>query len=62
MKLNPFPFIRAVQAEGRKVVWPKMRETRTMTLMVFVLVVLVALYLLAIDAIISSIIQWLLGA
>ncbi|MDD9912956.1 MAG: preprotein translocase subunit SecE [Alphaproteobacteria bacterium] len=52
-------FAREVRAEVSKITWPKLRETRVMTLMVLVLVVLVALYLLAIDATISTAMNWL---
>ncbi len=55
-------FLRDVRAEIGRIAWPSMKETRMMTLMVFILVILIALYLMLIDFTIGSGIQWLLGA
>lgn len=51
--MKPMKFMRDVRAEATKVTWPDMKTTRQMTIMVFILVVLVALYLLGVDVIIG---------
>lgn len=48
-KTNPFTFFQQVRAEGSKVVWPSRRETLITTLMVFVMVILAAVFFFAID-------------
>lgn len=53
-------FLRDVRTEGRKVTWPDLKQTRTMTIMVFILVVLIALYLLLVDFVIGSGLNFLL--
>jgi len=47
--------------EGKKVVWPTRKETVQMTLIVFVLVVIMAIFLAFIDISFSYIINLLLG-
>jgi len=42
-------FIREVQAEAKKVVWPERKEAIQSTLMVVVMVIFVALFLWAVD-------------
>lgn len=59
---NSIKFMRNVRGEMGKITWPKLKDTRTMTIMVFILVVLVAVYLLVIDFIIGGGIRLLLGA
>lgn len=54
-------FMRDVRAEGNKVTWPGLKQTRTMTIMVFVLVVIIGLYLLLVDAGISVALNFLLN-
>lgn len=56
-----FQFGREVRAEARKTTWPDFKSTRMMTLMVFILVVLVAVYLYVVDALLSTGITWFLG-
>ena len=53
-------FTRDVRMEAGKVTWPGGKETRMMTIMVFILVSLVAVYLLAIDFAIGSLINMIL--
>jgi preprotein translocase subunit SecE len=54
-------FIAESRFEMRKVVWPTRQETWRMTLVVFVVVVIIALLIAAIDFLISSGVTWLLG-
>ena len=54
-------FLGAAITEGKKVVWPTRKETIQMTLIVFVLVVIMAIFLAFIDIGFSYIINLLLG-
>lgn len=54
-------FLRDVRTEGRKVTWPDLKQTRTMTIMVFILVTLVGLFLLLVDFLIGSGLNFLLN-
>jgi preprotein translocase subunit SecE len=56
-KLNPIEFIQEVRSETEKVTWPTRKETMITTVMVFIMVVLAALFFLAADQILS----WLVG-
>jgi preprotein translocase subunit SecE len=46
-------FGREVRAELRRVTWPTAADTRRMTLMVFVLVTIIAIFLLTVDMLIG---------
>lgn len=46
---NLWEFSKAARGELRKVVWPSSKETMQMTLVVFAMVVLIALFLWAVD-------------
>jgi len=50
-------FIREVQAEAKKVVWPERKEALQATLMVVVMVIFVALFLWAVDGILGWLVQ-----
>jgi preprotein translocase subunit SecE len=54
-------FAKEARLELRKVVWPSSRETMQVTITVFVLVVLVALFLWAVDWVLLKIVQALTG-
>ena len=58
---NPVQFMREVKAEGQKVIWPGVKETRSLTLVVFIFVILISLFLTASDAVFSSAVRWLIG-
>ena len=60
-KVTPGEFIRQVRAEGSKVVWPSMKETRTTAIMVLIMTSLLALFFLGVDSAFSAIVQFLLG-
>ncbi|HEY0627902.1 MAG TPA: preprotein translocase subunit SecE [Sphingomicrobium sp.] len=60
-KINIAEFVREVQREGGKVVWPSMKETRTTAIMVLIMTTLLALFFLGVDSAFSAIVQWLLG-
>jgi len=60
-KTNPFQFMQQVRAEGSKVTWPTRKETMVTTGMVFVMVVLAALYFLVVDQILRWGVGFILG-
>ena len=61
MSKNPVEFVREVRAEVGKVTWPTRRETMITTSMVFIFVVIVALFFLVADKAIGFVIRTLLG-
>lgn len=52
-KTNPFTFLQQVRAEVAKVTWPSRKETVTTTIMVFIMIVLAAIFFLSVDAILG---------
>ena len=60
-KFNPGEFMRQVQAEARKVVWPSSQETVTTAIFVGIMMVVLALFFLGIDSIFGKIVQFLLS-
>ena len=60
-KINPGEFMRQVQAEARKVVWPSRQETVTTAIFVGIMMVILALFFLGIDSIFGKIVQFLLS-
>ncbi|HTM96146.1 MAG TPA: preprotein translocase subunit SecE [Croceibacterium sp.] len=61
MAINPGEFMRQVQAEGRKVVWPSRQETVTTAIFVGIMMVLLAVFFLGIDSVFGSLVKWLLS-
>lgn len=60
-KINPGEFMRQVQAEARKVVWPTRQETVTTAIFVAILMVILALFFLGVDSLFGAIVKWLLS-
>ena len=60
-KFNPGEFVRQVQAEGKKVVWPSRQETTTTAIFVGIMMFVLALFFLGIDTIFDKIVQVLLS-
>ncbi|MDQ6996418.1 MAG: preprotein translocase subunit SecE [Mariprofundus sp.] len=50
-------FMNEVKVETKKVTWPERKETIQATLMVFVMVIFIALFLWMIDSGLSSLVQ-----
>ena len=61
MAINPVEFVREVRAEVSKVTWPTRRETMITTSMVFIFVVIAALFFLVADKNIGFVVKALLG-
>jgi len=60
-KASPFEFFRQIKSETKKVTWPTRQETIISTVMVFIMVTLVAIFLFLTDQMVSYLIRWLLG-
>ena len=61
VKIDPFKFLQEVRAEAQKVTWPTRKETTVTTIMVFVMVLLAALFFLLADQIMALGVSFLLG-
>ena len=59
-KFNPGEFVRQVQAEGKKVVWPSRQETTTTAIFVGIMMAVLALFFLGIDTVFGKTVQFLL--
>lgn len=59
-KTSPGEFVRQVQAETKKVVWPTSRETLMTTVMVLIMTTVLALFFFGLDSAFSAIVQALL--
>ena len=60
-KTTPIEFIRQVQAETRRVVWPTRRETMMTAVMVVIMTTLLAVFFLGVDSIFELIVKGLLS-
>jgi len=60
-KINPGEFMRQVQAEARKVVWPSRQETTTTAMFVGIMMLILALFFLSVDTVFGAIVRWLLS-
>jgi preprotein translocase subunit SecE len=60
-KFNPGEFMRQVQTEARKVVWPSRQETVTTAMFVGLMMTILALFFLGIDSVFGKIVQFLLS-
>ena len=59
-KTTPIEFIRQVQAETKKVVWPTRRETVMTGVMVVIMTTILALFFLGVDTFFNAVVQALL--
>ena len=59
-KTTPIEFIRQVQAETKKVVWPTRRETIMTVVMVVIMTTILALFFLGVDTFFNAVVQALL--
>ena len=60
-RTSPGEFIRQVRAETAKVHWPTRKETVATTIMVMIMTSLLALFFFGTDAVLSSIVKFLLS-
>jgi preprotein translocase subunit SecE len=61
-RTSPSEFVQQVRQETRKVTWPSWKETRMTTLMVFVMVVIVSVFLSVADYLIGNAMRFILGS
>ena len=61
MKPNFAQFIQEVRQEGAKVTWPSRREACISTAMVFVMVVVAAVFFLSVDWILAHLMKLVFG-
>lgn len=59
--VSPFKFLQEVRTETEKVTWPTRRETIITTIMVFVLVLVAAIFFLVVDQVIRLGVTTILG-
>ncbi len=52
-KISPAQFIQEIRQETSKVTWPTRKETGVSTAMVFVMVILAALFFFAVDQVLA---------
>jgi preprotein translocase subunit SecE len=60
-KINPGQFVREVRQEVSKVTWPTRKETAITTGMVFLMVILAALFFFLVDQILAFGVRQILG-
>ena len=59
-KTSPAEFVNQVRAETRKVVWPTREETIRTAIFVFIMMILLSLFFLAIDSAFGALVRFLL--
>jgi preprotein translocase subunit SecE len=59
-RTSPGEFVRQVQAEARKVVWPSRQETVTTGIFVAIMMVILAVFFLGVDTMFGTLVRWLL--
>jgi preprotein translocase subunit SecE len=60
-RTNPFEFIQQVRTEVAKVTWPTRRETVITTAMVLLMSIAAALFFLAADWVLGTVVTFVLG-
>ena len=59
-KTSPAEFLRQVQTEGKKVVWPTREETVRTAIFVFIMMIILSLFFLGVDSLFGAVVGWLL--
>ncbi|MFP6713426.1 MAG: preprotein translocase subunit SecE [Rhodospirillales bacterium] len=60
-KISPLQFLQQVRQETSKVTWPTRKETMISTVMVFVMVIIAALFFFAVDQVLSAGVKLVFG-
>jgi preprotein translocase subunit SecE len=60
-RTSPGEFMRQVQAEARKIIWPTRQETVTTAIFVAIMMALLAVFFLGVDSLFGWIVQQLLS-
>ncbi len=61
-RTSPAEFIRQVRQEVARVTWPSRKELTVTTAMVFVMVVVAAIFFFVVDEVLGYIVRFVLGA
>ena len=59
-KVSPGEFLRQVRQETAKVTWPTRKDTTVSTVLVFVMVVLAAIFFFSVDQVLAFIVRLIL--
>lgn len=57
---SPAEFLKQVQGEARKVVWPNRQETVRTAIFVGIMMTLLAFFFLGVDSLFGAVVRWLL--
>lgn len=60
-KTSPGEFVRQVQTEAKKIVWPSSRETMLTTVMVVIMTTVLGLFFFGVDAFFGFVVRHLLS-
>jgi len=60
-KTSPGEFVRQVQTEAKKIVWPSSRETMLTTVMVVIMTTVLGLFFFGVDAFFGFVVRHLLA-
>ena len=60
-KVNPAQFIQEIRQETAKVTWPSRKETTVSTVMVFIMVIVSAIFFLTADQLLQTGVKLILG-
>jgi preprotein translocase subunit SecE len=60
-RVSPFVFLQQVRQEVSKVTWPSRRETVVTTIMVFIMVLICAVFFFVVDQAVNFVVRFLLG-
>jgi preprotein translocase subunit SecE len=60
-KSSPLKFFKEVRQETSKVTWPTRKETIITTVMVFIMVLLLSIFFLGVDQLLSFLVKLVLG-
>jgi preprotein translocase subunit SecE len=60
-RTSPNAFLKQVQAEAKKIVWPSWDETVRTAIFVFILMLILSFFFLGVDSLFGVIVEWLLS-
>jgi preprotein translocase subunit SecE len=60
-KTSPVEFVKQVQAETKKIVWPTRRETVMTGVMVVIMTTLLGFFFFGVDTLFDTVVRFLLG-
>lgn len=60
-KTSPVEFVKQVQAESKKIVWPSRRETIMTGVMVMIMTTLLSLFFFGVDSFFDAVVRFLLS-